>query len=267
MVATVDDILTALEAVAPGHLAEEWDNVGLQVGSRRWPAKRVLTALDATPEVIREVQRRQGNVLVTHHPLFFKPLPALDLDTPLGAMLQALFAHRIAVLSAHTNLDSVAGGVNDVLASLLALEGITVLQPAAHDAQCGLGRIGRLSSPAALGDLAATIKAVMTLPHLRYAGDPRLPVHLAALCSGSGSSLTAAFLRSDAQVFITGDVRYHDALEILAHGRGVIDIGHYESEHIVLESLANRLAAQMAMRGLAVEVEACISESAPLRTI
>lgn len=267
MTATVADILAAVEAQAPARLAEAWDSVGLQVGSRDWPVQRVLTALDLTPAVIGEARRRQADALVTHHPVFFRPLPALDLDTPLGAMLQALVTDRLALISAHTNLDSVKGGVNDILAGMLRIDPVTPLQPSLHDAQCGLGRIGSLTAPTALWDLAAVVKKRMALPSLRFAGDPTLQVHQVALCSGSGSSLIEAFLNTGAQVFVTGDVRYHDAREIEAHGRGVIDIGHYESEHIVLEVLAGQLREHLNARGLTVAVEACAGESAPFQTI
>jgi len=117
MGATVNDILNAIESIAPKALAEEWDNICLQIGCRQWPVKRVLTALDPTPEVIREVRNRKADVLVTHHPLIFSPLRSLDLDTPIGGLLQELLRQHIAVISAHTNLDSVQGGVNDILAS------------------------------------------------------------------------------------------------------------------------------------------------------
>ena len=267
MGATVNDILSALEAVAPAHLAEEWDNVGLQIGSRHWPVQRVFTALDPTIDVIREVQRREGDVLVTHHPLLFRPLPRLDLDTPVGMLLQELLAARIAVLSAHTNLDSVRGGVNDILAAALRLEQVAVLQASPRDERCGLGRVGRLPAPVQLADLAAAVKSRMGLPGLRFAGDPQLSVVRMALCSGSGASLLDAFFDSDAQVYLTGDVRYHDAREVEARHRGVIDIGHFESEHIVLENLSAALAEQMALRGWDVAVEACLTEQTPFRTV
>ena len=267
MNATVNDVLNAVETIAPAALAEEWDNIGLQAGCRQWPVKRVLTALDPTVEVIREARSREANVLVTHHPLIFSPIRALDLDTPLGEILQELLCHHIAVISAHTNLDSTQGGVNDILASCLAIEGQTVLQPAAEDAVCGLGRIGNLPERSSLANLAAAIKSRMAIPHIRFAGDPDLPVDRVALCSGSGSSLLRTFLDSDAQVYVTGDVRYHDAREVEAYGRGVIDIGHYESEHILLQSFSKQLAAQMRASGLDVIVEACVSEHAPFTTI
>jgi len=267
MDAAVEDILAAVEVVAPYHLAEDWDNVGLQLGSRLWPAKRVMTALDPTPGVVREVIDRQGNVLVTHHPLIFSPLRTLDVDKPLGRILETLLNHRIAVIAAHTNLDAVQGGVNDILASLLAVKEVAVWQPSEQDASCGIGRIGRLASPMALRDLAAAIKDRLAVPHIRFAGDANLKVHRVALCSGSGSSLLGPFLATDADVFITGDVRYHEAREIESHGRGIVDVGHFESEHIVLNELTIKLAEQMSSRGLDVRVEACVGEHAPFQTI
>lgn len=267
MDARVGDILAALDVLAPTHLAEDWDNVGLQLGSRDWPVKRVMTALDPTPAVIREVQDREGHVLVTHHPLIFSPLRALDLDTPLGRILEALFARRIAVIAAHTNLDAVRGGVNDVLASYFPLEGVRMLSSGDHDREGGLGRVGHLANRTSLAALAASLKARMELPHIRFAGNPQLPVQRVALCSGSGSSMIGAFLESDADVFVTGDVRYHDAREIEGHGRGVIDVGHYESEHIILDVLTQKLAGQMASGGLEVCVEACVGERPPFEIL
>ena len=94
MTADVNDILNIVEGIAPVHLAEEWDNVGLQLGSRQWPVKRVFTALDVTSPVIEEVVMGKGSVLVTHHPLIFSPLRILDLDVPLGRMIQELITRR-----------------------------------------------------------------------------------------------------------------------------------------------------------------------------
>jgi len=267
MDARVEDILETLNRLAPTRLAEDWDNVGLQLGSRQWPVRRVMTALDPTPAVIREVREREGDVLVTHHPLIFSPLRVLDLDTPLGRILEVLFAQRIAVIAAHTNLDAVPGGVNDVLASYLPLEEVCMLLPADHDSDGGMGRVGRLVDRTSLEELGAYLKTRMALPHIRFAGDPQLKVRRVALCSGSGSSMVGAFLASDADVFVTGDVRYHDAREIESHGRGVIDVGHFESEHIILDVLTQKLAEQMIARGLEVCVEACAVERPPFQTL
>lgn len=265
--ATVGDILNVMEIIAPAELAEEWDNVGLQVGSRQWPVTRLFTALDATPEVLQEMVRRKGNALVTHHPLIFRPLQVLDLDSSLGGMLQGFIRQQIAVIAAHTNLDSVQGGVNDILASVLGVDNPAVLLPVDGHDHCGLGRVADLSSATTLGNLAVAVKSRMAIPHVRFVGDPQLAVHRVAICSGSGASLLEPFFTSGAQVFITGDVRYHEARDVEARGLGVIDIGHYESEHIVIETLARQLADRFESLGFDIVVEACKCEQAPFKSI
>jgi dinuclear metal center YbgI/SA1388 family protein len=267
MTATVSDIVTVLETLAPVHLAEEWDNVGLQVGHPDWPAKRVLVALDPTPAVVEEAIQADINVLVTHHPLIFRPLRNLNLATPTGSIIQRLMTRRVAVIAAHTNLDSVQGGINDVLVKILALQNIEILQAAPDDEHAGLGRVGELLQPMAFEALVQDIKQRMALAHIRFAGQPAGRVQRVAVCSGSGGGLLEVFLKSAADVFVTGDVRYHDAREIEAHHRGVIDIGHFESERIIVQHLAKRLAAQLKNMGRAVRVEEAACEVTPFKVL
>ncbi|MBL0716262.1 MAG: Nif3-like dinuclear metal center hexameric protein [Desulfosarcina sp.] len=267
MVVKVDDIIAALEALAPSRLAEAWDNVGLQVGHPEWSVQRILVALDPTPEVVEEAVDTGASVIITHHPLIFRPLRHLNLATAAGALVQRLIDERVAVISAHTNLDSVQGGINDVLAEIIGLKAVVVLQPAAADEQCGLGRVGKLDQPVRLEALVTNIQQRMGLPHIRYAGDPDRSVQRVAVCSGSGGSLLEVFLASPADVFVTGDVRYHDAREIEAHRRGVIDIGHFESERIIVQHLAERLSAWLAKKGLRATVAQAVCEKTPFKTV
>ncbi len=268
MTVTVRHIMGALEDVAPGRLAEEWDNVGLQLGHPAWPVDRILVALDPTPGVVTEAIRAGINLIVTHHPLIFRPLRQLDLSTASGTLLQRLIEGRVAVITAHTNLDSVQGGINDILCAMLDLTQVTVLQPAAtDDPHCGLGRVGELVRAVPLKILTAAIKQGMGLSQIRYAGDPEHPIQRVAVCSGSGSSLLEVFLASSADVFVTGDVRYHDAREIEANGRGIIDIGHFESEQIIVPHLAERLSAELAAKGLQVSVAQATSEATPFKFV
>ena len=152
------DVMAGLETIAPGHLAEEWDNVGLQVGHPEWPAERIMIALDPTPTVIEEAIRSGANVIVTHHPLLFRPLRQLNLATVTGALIQKLIDQRVAVIAAHTNLDSAPGGINDVLVEMLALENVAVLQPMATDTHAGLGRVGQLPQAVRFESLVRDIK-------------------------------------------------------------------------------------------------------------
>ena len=267
MTTRVQSIIDELEALVPAHLAEEWDNVGLQVGHPGWPVDKVLVALDPSMAVVEEAVREGATAVVTHHPLIFRPLRCLNLASATGRLIQRLVNARVAVLTAHTNLDSVSGGINDALVELLALQSATVLQPLAGDRNAGLGRVGTLPQPVAFESLVRDIKARLGLVHLRYAGRPEDPVRRVAVCSGSGGSLIEPFLNSSAEVYVTGDVRYHDAREIEAHRRGVVDIGHFESEHLIVRRLAGLLGDRLAKRGIEVVVQAATCEETPFITL
>ena len=267
MSATLKEIMAELGALAPAQLAESWDNVGLQLGHHEWPVHRIMVALDPTIKVVEEAAQQRVDLVVSHHPLFFKALRAIDCATPAGAVIEWLFAKRIGLVTAHTNLDSARGGVNDALAETLGLRDTIPLQPAEGAAGCGLGRIGRLDRRLSLAALAHEIKARLQVSHLRLAGLPQLEVSKVAICSGSGASLMDAFFASGAEAFITGDVRYHDAREIEARQRGLIDIGHFESEHLVLQRLAEQLRTRLAAEGKAMEVIVAQTEETPFRTI
>ena len=127
MAATVSDFITILNRLAPPRLAEAWDNVGLQVGHREWPVKTVWVALDPLPEVVAKACKSDVDLLITHHPLFFKPIKQIDCASPVGGVVAMAAAHQMAIFTAHTNLDSVAGGVNDVLAARMGLNHIRTL--------------------------------------------------------------------------------------------------------------------------------------------
>ena len=264
---TLQDILEALETLAPMQLAENWDNVGLQLGHRGWTVRRIMVALDPTLNVVEEAARREADLVVTHHPLFLKTLRAIDCATPTGAVVERLLTKRIGLVAAHTNLDSVRGGVNDALAEALDLQDVSPLQPVEGAEGCGLGRIGRLKRRLTMSALALEIKNRLQVSHLRVVGAAQLEVVKVAICSGSGASLMDAFFSSEAEAFITGDVRYHDAREVEARQRGLIDVGHFESEHLAIKRLAERLHTRLAAKGWALEVITARAEETPFRTI
>ena len=274
---TVGDIIQKVEELAPGELAESWDNVGLQVGSRAWPVKRVWVALDPLPQVVDAACRAEVDMLITHHPLLFKALKSIDCATPAGGIIHSALRRHLAIFSAHTNLDSAAGGVNDILAQRIGLRNTGVLkQGEKGDADLdgkersvvqGLGRTGDLPQAATLDSLARELKKNLNLATVMIAGDPDLPVKRVALCSGSGASLLGDFFDSSAQVYISGDLRYHDARDVETAGRGLIDIGHFASEHLVVEVLAGKLTDMLIKSGADILVEACRLEEDPFKRI
>lgn len=280
---TVGDIIRIAEELAPRELAESWDNVGLQVGSREWPVNSIWVALDPLPQVVTAACQADVDLLITHHPLIFKPLKSIDCTTPAGYIIQSALQHRMTIFSAHTNLDSATDGVNDTLARRVGLHHLSVLKQEAHDtgrivvnddldeqepvAVQGLGRTGDLSRTTTLASLAGEVKKSLGLKSVAIAGDPDLPVDKVALCSGSGASLLGDFFASSAQVYISGDLRYHDARDVEMAGRGLIDIGHFASEHLIVGVLAGKLAERLDKSGADVSVEACRLEEDPFKTL
>ena len=122
MTCRAGDIIALIEELAPPHLAEDWDNVGLQVGSAQVEVEAVLISLEADPEVMVEARGRGAGLLVCHHPPIFRPLRRLVTDEPTGALLCDALASGVAIYAAHTNLDASPYGVNAALAGLFALQ-------------------------------------------------------------------------------------------------------------------------------------------------
>jgi dinuclear metal center YbgI/SA1388 family protein len=259
------DVIAILEAMAPADLAEPWDNVGIQIGDRQAAVKAVRVALDPSPGVIDAACREGVDLLVTHHPLFFKPLKKIDLRTAMGRSVAQALRHGLAVFALHTNLDAVAGGLNDWLAERLELTRIRRLKEAAEapGTPHGIGRVGDLRRPMRLEELARFVKKKLDLELLRMAGAPGLEVRRVAVCTGSGGSILEAFAASGAEAFVSGDLRHHDAMDAAAAGLGLIDVGHYSSEQLMKSAVAGRLEKEFRSRRMAVAVKACTVERDP----
>ena len=119
---SVQDIINLMEELAPSRLAESWDAVGLQVGRKDRPVRLIWVALDPLPEVVAAACDQHVDLLITHHPLLFQPVKNLDFNSPIGSILYQAAVNQLAVYSAHTNLDKVSGGLNDILAKRIGLE-------------------------------------------------------------------------------------------------------------------------------------------------
>ena len=368
MKTTIADIIEVMELFAPSRLAEEWDNVGLQIGDKNRRVQTIRIALDPTPDVVKDACRNGIDLLITHHPLIFRPLKSIDFRKPLGSIIQMASQHQMAIFSAHTNLDNAMDGLNDVLAIRIGLRNLKVLGHAKKDEMfklvvyvpvayeedvitsffetkagdigsyscCsfrskgkgtfkpgplskpfsgkigeishtdevrietvvrkndligvidhvrknhpyetmaydvypllisedtqGSGRIGKIDKSMNLMSFAASIKTKLGLDYIKVAGNPDLIIKTVAVCSGSGSSFVNRFVTSGAQVYVSGDLGYHDARTVEAENLGLIDIGHFASEHLIVDVLANRLDKILSETGINVKIEAYKLEKEP----
>ncbi len=274
---TVDDIIGVVEQIAPLALAEQWDNCGLQVGSRSRQVEKVWVALDPLLPVVVAAAQQGIDLIITHHPLLFRSVKSIDLESAIGKVIAMAIENRIALYAAHTNLDSAHDGINRRLADLMGLSDLEPLVPDDTDTihamdrnntmQTGLGRIGRLDPPLTVDELVKPIKRCLNLTSVRIAGDTRLEARRVAVCSGAGSSLMEAFLTSDAQVYISGDLRYHDARAVEEAGRALIDVGHFASERIVIDALVDQLRQAAKIGNWGVSIDPCRLERDPFQVL
>ena len=360
---SVADIQSWLLRLAPLHLAAKWDNVGLLLGDAHQSVASAITCLTITPEVVAEAVTSQTQLIVSHHPILFKPTQRLTAATSDGKMVLDLARAGVAVYSAHTAYDNCDGGVNEQLAALIGLGNVTALRqgkverrklvtfvphenrdhllvalfeagagrigvyrecsfrtdgtgtfygdesanpaigergrreevaesrvevvlPASAENSViralrqahpyeepafdiysiqpevvgGEGRIGELSSPLTLASLAEKLRVRFGLPHIEAVGDGRKSIRTIALACGAAGELLGDAIAQSADLFLTGEMRFHDLLRAKSSGVGVILPGHYATERFAMEELARQLSAAFPE----VEVMASKAESDPL---
>ena len=352
-------IMDAMEGIAPRHLAESWDNVGLMVGSPRQDIRRVFVCLDVSEMVIDKAIEMQADLIISHHPFIFKPMKNLRTDLPQGRLIEKLIKHEIAVFSAHTNLDIAERGVNDVLAEKLNLQAVVPLtisdrealvklvvfipeghvdavqnaitkagaghigkyshctfqlngqgtfmplagtnpfigqqgkieyvnevrletilpekiinrvikamvkahpyEEVAYDLyplkqvgqESGLGRIGKMPQPMRADEFAQMAKRSLGAGQVRLVGNPAAMIEKVALCSGSGAEFIGKAAYAGADMYVTGDVRYHDGQRALEAGICMLDAGHFATEMPMVNVLAKYLSEQSQQQKWNIEV-------------
>ncbi len=269
---TVADICGFLEAFAPAALAAEWDNVGLLVGDRAQKVERIMTCLTVTPAAAAEAIAERADLIVTHHPLPFKPLKRLTADQPNGRILLDLIRAGIAIHSPHTAFDSAAAGINQQLAEGLGLVNVRPLEPAGlrdkgtggqgdGGPRVGAGRYGELPSPVSLEKLAERLKQFLKIGGLHVVGELGRPISRVAVACGSAGEFLDVAIERGCQVLVTGETRLHTCYEAESRGVALLLAGHYASERFGVERLAEVLAGQFS----GVKVWASREEADPLQ--
>ena len=233
---TVGDILKYIETLAPRELKMDWDNVGLNCGSRSAPVKKVLVALDPFEHVCMEAAQWGADLLVTHHPLIFRPLPMVTDDAAITRGLMELVRHNISHICAHTNLDCAPGGVNDALAATLGLENVESLGAYGGMMRCGEVPLQDLTS------FLAFVKEKLHCDGLRYC-DGGKPVRKVAVGGGACSDGLYDAILAGCDTFVTSDVKYNNFWDAKEQGLSLIDAGHFATENPVVSVLTEKIAA------------------------
>ncbi len=262
---TVADLLGVLDSMAPQRLAEQWDNVGLLVGNTSAGAGSILIGLDPTIALVEEAVAVGADTIITHHPVIFKPLSAIDTSSPAGRLLQKALTHDISIIGCHTNLDSAADGVNDVLAELLGLESLSPLMPSGEQQEdnTGLGRIGRYPTPLSSGEFLRRLLHVLQLEAVNIAGTMPEQIGTVAVCGGSGSDLAPVAYARGADVYLTAEVKHAMAIWARETGFAVIDGTHYATEKPATFQLAKKLGQAAAEGGWHIDIKLTETEVPP----
>lgn len=254
----VAELLAAVERLAPPALAEEWDNVGLLVGRHNQPVRRVLVALELRDEVLGEAAELGCEAVLTHHPTIFPALSAVTDDATAAELVLQAAEARVAVIAAHTNLDAASGGLNDIMAGMLGLNVTAPLRPSPVDPTVGLGRVGQAPARMTLEKLVNRAGEVFSAPR-RYVGDPSAKVRTMACCTGSGASLLPDAIAVGADVYVTSDLKYHDADR--APGLALISLPHARVERVAMKTWARILERALAPDD--VEVRFAVTDTDP----
>lgn len=244
---TGNDLIQRFEMFANPALAESWDHVGLQLGNPERPVKRVMTALDCRPEVVQEAIEKNVDFIFNHHPAMFHAAKTLDVRDPQIAMYQTLLEHGITVYAAHTNLDNANGGMNDWLAAQLELTNVEPLQITGIDPisgrDYGMGRLGDLlqpMSPAAFGQWCLEKFQLNGARLIVNPADQKQLIKRVAILGGSGQDFWQLAKKRGADAYVTGDVSYHFAHDMIASHLTVVDAGHH-IEVVCQDQLASLL--------------------------
>jgi len=246
----VKDIVKLMNELAPVSLAFSWDNCGLLAGSEKWAVKKILFALDITLEVVDEAIALNAELIISHHPLIFKPLTAITDATMEGEILIKILEHKIAIYAAHTSLDAAENGVNDVLCKLLDLKNVIGLDK--YTSSDGLsvvscGRVGELSSEMTFQAFCDFAQEKINTPNIRCCGDNNRSVKKIAICGGAGDSLSEDAISAAADVFLSGELKYHTALKLKEKNICFVEAGHYYTECPVLKELITNLQNKLNM--------------------
>lgn len=231
---TIREIYDYIDEIAPFDTALSFDNVGLLIGERDIKIAKVLIALDITKPVCEEAKNVGANLIISHHPVIFKPLKNIAFNSVVAALIK----NNISAICAHTNLDISKIGVNFQLAKKLGLSNLSSL---AIEENSPIGLVGHLKNEMTSEKFATLVKEKLGCENVRYTNTNK-NIKRVAVCSGSGGSFIEDAREKSADAFVIGEIKHSDILKANEFGITIVDTGHYKSENVIVEPLKNMLS-------------------------
>lgn len=219
--AKTSQIIALLEDFAPLNTAQSWDNSGWQINLGIDDVKKIMTVLTVTEDVVSQAIKEGCDFILSHHPLFFEPIKKIE-----DKFISEAIKNNIQIYSSHTNLDVANGGTSDILAKMAGFTKVEVVND--------FLRSYTFNKEIRLEDFVYKLKNDLSLENIKLINNKNLGmVKTVAFCAGSGGSFISLIKNSKIDIYITGDVKYHEAID--AESLIVLDIGHFESEKYVTD--------------------------------
>lgn len=246
------DIMGELHTLYNPKSAEDWDNVGLIIGDENKEINKILFCLDVTKEAINKAIDEKVDLIISHHPFVFHAERKITSNTLLGEKILKVIENKIAIYSIHTNSDMAFSGLNDfILGKIVGNEDIQVCDIKEYEDynpykkvmeihRRGEIRTKTLKNSITLHDLIGKIKKNLNIDFVRYVGDKNREIKKVAIITGAGGSFINKS-EADVDVFLTGDLGHHNALDALEENKLLVDIGHYESEYLFVELMEEKM--------------------------
>lgn len=236
----VNEIINVLNDKLKLAIQESWDNSGLQIGSYDEDVNGIVIALDLSEDVIDCAIKEKANLIITHHPFLFNSINRIDYSTLQGRLISTLIKNDITVFSFHTSLDAAINGMNKELAKKLGVNEFDILHQNYVDELnnvIGYGGIGYVDKTT-IRKYANIVKDNLNCDVIKiYSDDLNKNVYKVAFCGGSGSEFIEDAIKKLADIYITSDIKYHDAQYALNNNLSLIDAGHFYTENVILEKL------------------------------
>lgn len=246
------DIIKLMNNWADPKLIDTWDNTGFQVGNPEIEVKKIIVALDLDRHVLDQAIAGNYHMIITHHPLIFTPIKSITTENHKENMIYDLIRSNIVAYNAHTNLDRAKGGVSEELGYILGLKEMTTLSSSEIEGG-GYGKIGYIK-PQNLRVYADFIKEKLNIDYLTIYGNIDKNIEKVAVCGGSGSDFIYDAYRNKADLYVTGDIKYHEAQMADELGISIIDPGHFHSEKLILPVIKKYLEENLDESDLTIDI-------------
>ncbi len=226
----LNKILDFLCDFAPLEYAEDYDNVGLILGDKYKQVEKILVTLDIDNVVADHAVLKECDLVISHHPLIFSPIKKIVSDDSTSKTIITLLKNNVSLISMHTNFDSVESGLCDLFMDKIAQtkDRISIDK----EIQSGCGRIALLDKETKLLNILDTVKKEYKLDNIKYIGEKDKKIEKIAVCNGGGADFIYKAKEMGADLYISGDFKYHHARFAYENDMALIEVPHYNAEII-----------------------------------